>query len=170
MRVLILILLFCTGYNYSVSQSGITATYTSQVGVYEATGHNDGKQVEAYLKTVNLGKGYPWCAAFVKWCFIQNNIPNTINAMALSTNRPGHYVYFKGNKIRNPQPGDVFTLYYAKLGRIGHTGFYDKDVNGTIFKSVEGNTNSAGSRDGDGVYIKYRSYKATYSINRWLEK
>ena len=30
-------------------------------------------------------------------------------------------------------------------------------------------TNAAGSREGDGVYIKYRSYNSTYSINRWSE-
>ena len=169
MRILIFILLLCVGHHNCLPQSRITLIYTSQIGVVEATGRNDGKQVEAYLKAVNLGKGYPWCAAFVKWCFVQLGTKNKINAMALSCDRPGHYVYFKGNKIRTPQPGDVFTLYYAKLKRIGHTGFFDKDVNGKIYRSVEGNTNSAGSREGDGVYIKYRSYKATYSINRWLE-
>ena len=47
--------------------------------------------------------------------------------------------------------------------------FHDKKINDKIFKSVEGNTNSAGSREGDGVYVKYRSFRATYSINRWID-
>lgn len=126
--------------------------------------------VESYLKSVHLGKGYPWCAAFVKWVFDQCGVKTTINAMALSTHRPGHFVYVKGNKITDPIPGDVFTLYYPKLGRIGHTGFWDEAVNDKIYKTVEGNTNAAGSREGDGVYRKYRSYNATFSINRWLKK
>ena len=89
--------------------------------------------------------------------------------MALSADRPGYYVYFKGIRIKEPMPGDVFTLYYPKLKRIGHTGFFDKQINSKIYRSVEGNTNAAGSREGDGVYIKYRSYNSTYSINRWSE-
>ncbi|HUM50476.1 MAG TPA: hypothetical protein PK431_01630 [Chitinophagales bacterium] len=87
--------------------------------------------------------------------------------MALSADRPGHYVYFKGKRITTPIAGDVFTLYFPKLKRIGHTGFFDQEINSKVFRSVEGNTNAAGSREGDGVYIKYRSYNATYSINRW---
>lgn len=169
MRSVILILFLCSVHLGGVSQSCVVDTYTSQIGVREATGHNDGKQVEVYLKSVKLGKGFPWCAAFVRWCFDQCGIKTTINAMALSTHRPGHIIYFKGNRIRTPQAGDVGTLYYAKLGRIGHTFFFDREINTKIFKSVEGNTNGVGSREGDGVYIKYRSYKATYSISRWTE-
>lgn len=169
MRFIILILLLCYSYNCSISQSCLVDTYTSQVGVREATGKNDGKQVEAYLKSVKLGKGYAWCAAFIRWCFDHCGIKTNINAMALSTHRPAHLVYFKGKKIREPIASDVGTLYYPKLGRIGHTFFFDKEINSKICRTVEGNTNAAGSREGDGVYVKYRSYKAIYSISRWTE-
>lgn len=165
-RIILILILFSLHLS-GVSQSCVTETYTSQIGVREATGHNDGKQVEQYLKTVGLPKGYAWCAAFVKWTFDHCGIKTSINSMALSTHRVGHFVYYKGNKLMKPQAGDVFTLYFAKLKRIGHTGFFDKEINSKIFRSVEGNTNAAGSREGDGVYIKYRSYNATYSINRW---
>ncbi|HRO18524.1 MAG TPA: hypothetical protein PLU07_10055, partial [Ferruginibacter sp.] len=66
--------------------------------------------------------------------------------------------------------GDVFTLYYAHLKRIGHTGFHHKKINSSVYESVEGNTNAAGSREGDGVYKKKRSYNATHSISRWQNK
>ena len=89
--------------------------------------------------------------------------------MALSTHSVKRLVYFEGKFIKEPQQGDVFTLYYPHLKRIGHTGFHDKKIIDKIFKSVEGNTNSAGSREGDGVYVKYRSYRAIYSLNRWIE-
>ena len=55
-------------------------TAESQVGVVEKTGNNDGVQVEAYLKTVGLGKGYSYCAAFVKWVFLQCGFKTNINA------------------------------------------------------------------------------------------
>ncbi|MEN9447125.1 MAG: hypothetical protein RJA25_415 [Bacteroidota bacterium] len=168
MRFLIFIYIFCISYSIGFSQTCITDTYLSQVGVREATGKNDGKEVEQYLKSVGLGKGYAWCAAFVKWSLEQCGIKTDINAMALSAHRKERLVFFKGQKIKEPQPGDVFTLYYPSLKRIGHTGFFHQQVNSAVFKTVEGNTNQAGSREGDGVYIKYRSYNATYSINRWI--
>jgi hypothetical protein len=87
--------------------------------------------------------------------------------MALSVNQPGRWVYAKGKIITEPKRGDAFTLYYPSLARIGHTGFYDGRLNASIYSTVEGNTNGAGSREGDGVYQKYRSFKATYSINRF---
>ncbi|MCL5990708.1 MAG: hypothetical protein M1419_01220 [Bacteroidetes bacterium] len=40
-----------------------------QVGIREKTGHNDGRKVEAYLASVNLKKGNPYCAAGQYWCF-----------------------------------------------------------------------------------------------------
>ena len=161
----------CDAVSNSVTQTkqqALVFTYTSQIGVREATGKNDGPQVEAYLKTVGLGKGYAWCAAFVKWCLNKAGISNTLNGMALSAHNKNNLVYHQKRFIKAVQPGDVFTLYYAHLGRIGHTGFIDKQVNSSIYESVEGNTNEAGSREGDGVYKKKRSYNATHSISRWL--
>lgn len=168
----LLLILLC---NYrSVPCFGVTPVsevYNTQIGVREKTGHNDGKDVEKYLKTVGLGKGYSWCAAFVKWCLLEAGYiqANAINGMALTCHRKGHIVYEKGKVIREIQQGDVGTLYYPNLGRIGHTFFYDKKVNEKIYRTVEGNTNAQNSREGDGVYVRYRSIKQTFSFSRWTE-
>ncbi|WP_257667477.1 CHAP domain-containing protein [Parapedobacter tibetensis] len=45
--------------------------YTTEIGVREATGNNDGDRVAEYLRYCGLGEGYSWCAAFVSWCFGQ---------------------------------------------------------------------------------------------------
>lgn len=47
------------------------AIASTQVGVKELTGKNDGVEVESYLKSVGLGKGYAWCMAFVYWVFLK---------------------------------------------------------------------------------------------------
>lgn len=178
-----LIVLLITAFAFSVGNATPPTTkttnikveslqkiYTSQIGVREATGNNDGKFVEMYLQTVGLTKGYPWCAAFVKWCYLEVGIleATKINGMALSVDKPDERIYYKGKFTNEPRAGDAFTLFYPKLNRIGHTGFFDKRQNESIFLSVEGNTNGQGSREGDGVYRKYRSFKATYSICRWV--
>ena len=95
MRIIIFILILCLNHNNGISQSCIAETYTSQIGVREATGRNDGKQVEQYLKSVGLGKGYAWCSAFVRWCFDKCGVKTTINAMALSTHSSKRLVYYQ---------------------------------------------------------------------------
>lgn len=143
--------------------------YLSQVGVREKTGRNDGKDVEKYLKAVNLGKGYAWCAAFVRWCFDQADIITPITAWSPTAHNPNSIIYAKGKWKNEMQRGDVFTLYYAKHGRIGHTGFVNKMTNEKMVETCEGNTNSLGSREGDGVYLKYRPIKTIHSITSWVQ-
>lgn len=151
------------------SNSKLQEIYTSFIGIREKTGNNDGPEVEMFLRSVGLGKGYAWCAAFVKYCMLEAGIKSAekMNGMALSCENKKNMVFQKGIHLKEAMPGDVFTLYYARLGRIGHTGFFDKEINSSIFESVEGNTNNQNSREGDGVYRRKRSYNATYSISRW---
>lgn len=150
----------------------IREVYMSQIGIHEATGHNDGVDVEKYLKSVGLKKGYAWCAAYVKWSYDRANIKTTMNGAAASAHNRDNLVYYKGKFIKDPEPGDAFTLWYTNLGRIGHTGFFHEKLNSSVYESFEGNTGEGGAidvgtREGDGVYHKYRSFKATYSISRW---
>lgn len=158
--------------NVTSSTPSITQVYQSQIAVREATGKNDGYHVEKYLKSVGLGKGYAWCAAFVRWCYDQAKIKTTINGAAASAHNRDNLVYYKSKLIKEPEAGDVFTLWYANLGRIGHTGFFHERLNQSVYESYEGNTGEGGAidvgtREGQGVYRKYRSFKATYSISRW---
>lgn len=141
--------------------------YSSQIGVRELTGKNDGPEVEMYLKTVGLGKGYSWCSAFVKWSLDEAEIPNKINAWSPTAENKKNIIYQARRFVAEPEPGDVFTIWFPRMKRIGHTGFFDGRQNETIIVTVEGNTNEAGSREGDGVYKKYRSLKTIHSISRW---
>lgn len=142
--------------------------YTSFIGVREKTGNNDGREVEMFLRTVGLGKGYAWCAAFVKHCLLEAGIKDAKRINGMASSCVSKDLIFSGRKkLKVAKPGDVFTLYYASLKRIGHTGFFDREVNNSVFETVEGNTNDALSREGDGVYKKKRSYNATFNISRW---
>lgn len=144
--------------------------YLSQVGVREKTGKNDGPEVEMYLKSVGLGKGYAWCAAFTHWCLTEAGYDaKKMTAWSPSAYNKNNIVSSKGTIYKEPKPGDVFVLYYSNLKRIGHTGFFHRKQNDNIYETVEGNTNQAGSREGDGVYRKFRSFKATHAITRWTE-
>jgi hypothetical protein len=140
--------------------------YTKEIGVKEATGKNDGPRVEAYLKTVGLGKGYSWCAAFVKTGLNHCGIPNKINGWA-PTAVNGFPVYEGGEWITEPEPGDVFGIYSYSQKRIVHVGFYHRTKGYSII-TVEGNTNGSGSANGDGVYKRMRPLYSINKISRWL--
>jgi hypothetical protein len=137
------------------------------VGVREAAGHNDGPEVERYLRNAALGKGHAWCGAFVKWCFNQCGLKPPITAWSPTAHNPNNIVMMAGKYRKEPLPGDVFTIYNLQMERIGHTGFFHRKVNDSFYETVEGNTSGGGSREGDGVYKLKRSIKTTYSITRW---
>jgi hypothetical protein len=160
------LLLFCSLPDL-LANNCLKQTYSAEIGVREATGSNDGHRVEAYLAAAGLGKGYAWCAAFVRWCMDRCGIATNINAWSPTAHNPRQLVWFRQQWHRDPEPGDVFTLWYPNLKRIGHTGFFDGHAGDDMVYTVEGNTNPGGSREGDGVYRRKRRIRAIHSITRW---
>jgi hypothetical protein len=59
------------------------------------------------------------------------------------------------------RPGDIVVFTFS------HIGIVDQDL-GDRFTTIEGNTNRAGSREGDGVYCKNRLDQQIRSIIRIL--
>lgn len=147
----------------------VKTTYEKEIGTRELTGKNDGKKVEQYLRNVNLGKGYSWCAAFVSWTYDQCGINNPRSAWAPAYFNKRNTIYQSGKHLTAdlPNTGDVFGIYFPNKKRIAHVGFVDSW--GTKYAiTVEGNTNEAGSREGDGVYKKRRLLRQIYAVSRYI--
>lgn len=143
--------------------------YRSFIGVREATGNNDGPEVEMFLKHEGLGKGYAWCAAFVSFGLDSAGFENTITAWSPTAENKKALVYSKGQILSEAEPGNVFTIYYPKKKRIGHTGYFDGWASDKLIETVEGNTNSNKSREGDGVYVVFRPLGTIHSISSWYK-
>jgi len=141
------------------------------MGKREATGNNDGEHICNYMKAVKLAcnKGYAYCTSGVKWCFDQCGIKTTITAWSPSSHNPKNVVMMHGKYLKEPKPGDSFTIYSVSKKRIAHGSFFHRKVNESIYMTAEFNTNSGGSRDGNGNYFRRRSINATYSITRWTD-
>ncbi len=137
----------------------------SQVGVAEEPPFkNTGAQVAEYLKSVHLDQGNPWCAAFVYWCFEQAakqaGVPNPVfrtgHCMThwREAGKRGVRLITGAQALDDPgllAPGQIFIMHYGQDK--GHTGFVES-VQGGLLETIEGNTNGALSREGDGVYEK----------------
>lgn len=169
--ILLFILGIHCGFGQSVLRDKVHQTYTNELGVREATGKNDGARVECYLKYVNLGKGNPWCAAFVCWTLNQNKIVNPISGWSPALFPTGNVIYLRTrNNNLLPTTGDVFGIYFPEKKRIAHVGFVDGwPINNKWVITVEGNTNEAGSREGDGVYRKRRLKSAIYAVSTFIK-
>jgi hypothetical protein len=135
----------------------------SQIGVSEQpSGSNRGKEVEAFLQSVGLGGGNPWCAAFVHWCAEQaaakigqpNPVPRTGGVLEMwrRARKAGLPLVEASAAVAQPalvKSGMVFIMQFSAT--TGHTGFVE-DRDGGRLVTIEGNSNDGGSRDGTGVF------------------
>lgn len=132
----------------------VIKTARAEVGYHEGRsgGHWNNKEKYAAqvpgLAWVSAG-GYPWCALFVSWAF------NKVGALGLI---PGGATASVAHLRDAAKQAHRYSEYPAVgaiviFGNADHTGIvvaYDA----TTITTVEGNTNTSGSAEGDGVYEK----------------
>ena len=148
----------------------------AEVGTTE-TGRNCGRGPRAYLRSVGLGCGYAWCAAFTSWALSEGradgprrrdgSVVRTAGARRFNeavTTIPARLVLRGTHRV---PPGSIVTWQRGN-GWQGHSAMVVRDDNARrrgldwyarCGLTVEGNTSSgrAGSqRDGDGVYRRSR--------------
>ncbi len=139
---------------------------SSQIGVMELPpGSNRGPQVDQFLRAVGLDPtegSFPWCVAFVYWCFeqaargLQKPNPMIKTAGVLDhwqkAGLQGIRRIKSDQAIENPslvQPSQIFVISTGE-GH-GHSGLIEV-VKGGKLTTIEGNTNAGGSREGVGVF------------------
>ena len=125
--------------------------YRGEVGVLEASGRNDGSRIAEYLRYCGLDEGYAWCAAFVSWCHGQAGYAEPRNAWSPALFPKSKVIWkpdWNAKNQQQPQPGDVFGIFYRNLQRIAHVGFVDR-WGSSYCITVEGNTGPDGPEDPD---------------------
>ena len=168
-----------------LSPALLVAAANAFVGVGEQGGDNRGQMVEHFLRSVSLPPGQPWCAAFVHHVGVSAHydhasqrsswpLPATGSCDALARAA-------RANGVLRDEPGfgDVFLLYSKLRGRFIHTGIvvgvededqvHERDVH--VCVTVEGNTNSDGSSNGNTTLRKVRTFKEAdgHKFVRWVE-
>lgn len=124
----------------------------------EPAGSNAGPFVEACLKTVGLGKGNPWCAAFTyrvfseacKLVHVTNFLPRTGHVLTCWRDSPAdRKIPAKNATQATIKPGYLGIMNYG--GGRGHIFIVEKVAvtdKGLTFFTVEGNTDARGGRTG----------------------
>lgn len=134
-------------------------------------GHNRGSEVERILRQAEGSPGDAWCAAFcealLEWACQNLGLPVPFE-IGLSCSALVKRAEAAGRIVQpgHQQPGDLWVL---KGGPTGwkHVGLIESLSRADLADqthgrhrqagTIEGNTNAAGSSEGDGVYAKTRS-------------
>lgn len=147
----------------------------SMLGITEATGHNDGPEIEAMLRFVGARKGDPYCAAFVAWIFHLAGLDGIVPRSAWSPDMVRQPTYTaKASGPLQPRPGDTFGIYFRGKGRVAHTGLIRSWPRlGSTFTTLEANTapepaEGERDRDGDGIWSKRRLKRQAWAVRAWL--
>jgi hypothetical protein len=179
----IVCLLLCILPVYSIPANDgycVRLSAYSYVGVHEVGGNNKGFS-DYYFRQLMVRQGwvpgYAWCSFFVMGVLDECGIPNTITGWSPSAFNRKDVIFDGGKFLQAYHANDVLvmTLSYGKSSArykgIGHTGIVDK-VNKTSVRTIEGNTNQAGTRDsrtGDAVLVKIRPLTKNIHITRWAK-
>lgn len=144
--------------------------------IRETGGNNRGPTVEAIQLYAAGSTHYAWCAAFCQLC-LRLGFAAAGQKMSLSIGISCSSLVARAHKQRRvfelggagagqfspgtPQPGDLLVLrggptHYRHVGLVAAAPRADG-----VVVTIEGNTNDAGSADGDGVYEKERQPKRT---------
>lgn len=154
--------------------------------VREVGGANKGADVEKYQKSVGLSPGSPWCAAFVGWCVMTGlglTKPPAWCSGSAVTGWQRAVTKLKGSDsialpherqkvkagwvwVRCSTIEEVAAVRAGKWTK-GHTGFVAQPAV-AHFDTLEGNTNGAGSREGDGTYAKKQSWTDSRTLG-WFD-
>lgn len=144
------------------------------LGMRETNGKNRSPKIDAMNKFVGAPLGSPWCASFNAWIYKEAGVKNFPKS-AWSPDWVKSPTWTRSKGGQNPLPGDAFGIYFPSKKRVAHTGLVEKWGNSVT--TIEGNTGpsgtvpgSAGDRDGDGSYKKFRLKSQIYSVRDWIDE
>lgn len=156
----------------------IVETALKEVGVEEVNGTNCGPRVNQYKAATRLDpeEPWPWCAAFVCWVVREAMATSGIKETA-TFKRPTtagawnleNWSLAQDNSTQTKKPhkgdikaGDIVVFTFSHVGiAVG-----EPDDEGWL-STVEGNTDSSGSREGGGVFRKRRKLSSIRSRIRF---
>ena len=133
---------------------------------YKEGANNDNK----FAKIAGHANHQPWCATFVRACFIKGEeakaIPDTaycpyFEAWGRANNRVVPYAEAK--------KGDLVLFDFSRSGRSEHVGILTDDYDPTkpnLIRTIEGNTGNISQTNGDGVARKNRAVSLVRIIVR----
>ena len=112
--------------------------------------------------------GVAWCGMFVSWVYANAGKPlgNIGFAKGFAGCQTAVAYFTKKNKItKTPVAGDIVFFDWNNDGRYDHTGLFVKDIDGTYFETIEGNTSLTNQSNGGQVMRRKRKYTGVLFVH-----
>lgn len=139
------------------------------VGVRELPG-NRGATVGAFQAAAGIRPGDPWCAAVINWAAeraaARLGVRSPLELVPLQGYVPSYVQTFPAVPVADALPGDLLALWSERMGRHAHIAVAESFI-GRRARTVEGNTNEAGSREGVAVLRRSRELEPLDVVLRW---
>lgn len=119
----------------------------------EPKGSNSGPWVDRYLRAAGVDFPAPWCASFVTYLLKQCDYAHAPAGPAAVASW-AHWAEATHRVTTNPRRGDLFFLLHAD--GTGHMGIVLEARPDVTIRTIEGNTNDDGSREGYEVVRRVR--------------
>lgn len=145
----------------------LVAVAAGEVGVKEnPAGSNRVKYNTWFYGREVSGSSYPWCCAFVCWCFAQAGLSQLIRKTGGCTTMMN---WFKGKgrlvPARQAQPGDLVFYQFDADAYADHIGIVEK-VTSTGVVAIEGNTSVTSNDNGGAVMRRSRKWGVIMAVAR----
>jgi len=142
------------------------------LGIRELTGNNDGPMIDRMLEYLGLPHNLAWCLAFCLWCCHMAVNPMPFPKIARCSTfwervqaDDWKYRTFDAEDvawgIEKVTPGTIMIFSSSKVAGKrnwnGHAELVELPETVRKWHNIGGNTNGAGSREGNGVYRKVRT-------------
>ena len=147
-------------------------TLRGYLGVKESPiGSNRGPVVDLFFTGCGVSPGVAWCACFANYGVTHVGYAGpSAPAWSPAWGRSDRIVWLRDKNEASVtfRPGWVFGIYFSRLKRVAHVGVIVEDFGDGYVMTIEGNTNSAGGREGHGVFLKIRHKSEIYFCSDWL--
>lgn len=161
-----LIMLWLLFSGYCPVRDSLLSIAEAELGVIE-TSENFSPRIYEYQLACGWQTPVPWCACFISFVYGQLNLPTPRYGAAAKS-------WTESNRIeytRQVMPGDVGSVYYSRLGRVGHA-FIIEATDADNCYTIEGNTRPfsvlADDREGDRVMRRVRPWGTVYRFANWI--
>jgi hypothetical protein len=156
----------------------VLAWSSSKLTVREATGRNDGPEIESWQKLTGNSRGDAWCGSYQaggqKACGLKFPAGAGGSYNWFKDARRTYYIKGVRGSLDSIRPGHQVGFYYANLKRIGHIARtvtpsrVPRRGNVRGWYTNEGNTGTGGGRDGAGVHLLLRASWEFHAAANWL--
>ena len=108
-----------------------------------------------YGKDVS-GSGYPWCMAFVQWCYHQAGADLPLKTASCGALLRWYMEHDPACIVKEPQKGDIVIFDFPGGADTDHTGLFER-MSGDMITTIDGNTGVTSDANGGAVMRRSRN-------------